>query len=497
MNKFDVVIIGSGLGGLSCGVMLSKEGLNVCLLEKNLTIGGCLQSFKRNGYTLDTGMHYVGSLSEGQIMHQYFKYFGVINSLRLRKLDENGFDHFLFSDSKSYCHAMGYERFIDTLARQFPEERAGLRSLCDVIRNVGSEISPQVLRQGRISNDGQAYMAMSAYEEICRHVGDERLRQVLAGNCGLFAGEKDATSLYEYAMITHSNIESAYTFVDGSQHLADAMADVIKSNGGTIRAGAKVEKIHLNGSEAEYVELDSGERIYAKYIISAIHPQQTFSMLENNTIYKKAFFTRINSLRNTYGIFTTYLLLKPNMLKYTNRNYYLFNTDDVWCIEKDYKGMNVPSTLLCMQPNSDSEYTKVVTLLTPMPLSHCERWTDTVIGHRGEEYRDFKEQLSEHVIDFVSQHFPQLRSCIDKVYTASPLTYRDYTATPQGSAYGLIKDYHNPMITHMPARTRISNLLISGQNLNIHGCIGTAVSAAVTCSVILGGEYLAKKIGDA
>ena len=75
MKHYDVIIIGGGLGGLSCGVMLSKEGLNVCVLEQHHTIGGCLQSFKRDGYTLDTGMHYVGSLSEGQIMHQYFKYF--------------------------------------------------------------------------------------------------------------------------------------------------------------------------------------------------------------------------------------------------------------------------------------------------------------------------------------------------------------------------------------------------------------------------------------
>ena len=73
MKKYDVIIIGGGLGGLTSGVMLSKEGLSVCVLEKHSVIGGCLQSFIRNGYTLDTGMHYVGSLSEGQIMHQYFK----------------------------------------------------------------------------------------------------------------------------------------------------------------------------------------------------------------------------------------------------------------------------------------------------------------------------------------------------------------------------------------------------------------------------------------
>ena len=131
MKKYDVIVIGGGLGGLSCGVMLSKEGLNVCVLEQHSIIGGCLQSFQRNGRTLDTGMHYVGSLSEGQIMHQYFKYLGVIDDLHLRKLDQNGFDHFHFADGTSYRYAMDYDNFIDTLSQQFPNETNNIKAFCE------------------------------------------------------------------------------------------------------------------------------------------------------------------------------------------------------------------------------------------------------------------------------------------------------------------------------------------------------------------------------
>ena len=102
-----------------------------------------------------------------------------------------------------------------------------------------------------------------------------------------------------------------------------------------------------------------------------LRDESMISLLENNTIYKKAFFTRINSIPNTYGLFTTYLLLKPNTVKYINQNQYLFNNSDVWATDGDWKGFNIPSTLLCMQPNYGSEYTNVVTLLTPMPFSLC------------------------------------------------------------------------------------------------------------------------------
>lgn len=497
MKKYDAIIIGGGLGGLTTAVMLSKEGLSVCVLEQHSIIGGCLQSFKRNGCTLDTGMHYVGSLSEGQIMHQYFKYLGVIDSLKLQKLDENGFDHFHFSDGTSYCHAMGYENFIDKLSQDFPDEYVNIKSLSKEINHVGNLISPTILKEGKISNGGIEYMSISAYNEIEKHIKSEKLKNVLAGNSGLFAGNKLTTSLYEYGMITHSNIEGAYAFIDGSQQLADKLVEQIVSNGGEVLLNSQVTKINLNNDKVESVVLKSGECYEAKWVISSLHPAITFSMLENNTIYKKAFFSRINSLPNTYGLFTTYLLIKPNTIKYVNQNHYMFNNSDVWATDGIYNGHNIPFTLLCMQPNSENEYTKVITLLTPMPYSICAKWENTELGKRGEDYKEFKEQFSDAVIDFVCKFYPELRQNIAKKYTATPLTYRDYTSAPEGCAYGIIKDCRNPLITLLPARTRISNLLLTGQSLNIHGCIGTTVSSAITCSEILGMEYLSKKIGNA
>ncbi len=496
MNKYDVIIIGGGLGGLSCGVMLSKEGLRVCVLEQHSTIGGCLQSFQRGQYTLDTGMHYVGSLSEGQIMHQYFKYLGVIDSLKLKRLDENGFDVFYFQDGSQYSYAMGYDRFIDNLSKSFPEEYHGLQRFCSSLQNLGSLISPDVLRNGNIANSGFEYMTISAYDEICSHIENKTLRNVLAGNCGLYAGNKNTTSFYEYGMITHSNIEGAYSFIGGSQQLANALTREIHHNGGVVYTNSRVCKIKLNNDKVEFVETENGERFIASSIISSLHPSITFSLLENNTIIKKAFFSRINSLRNTYGLFTTYLLMKPRTIKYVNHNKYIFNNSNVWSVEGEYKGYNIPSTLLCMQPNSQDEYANVITLLTPMPLSQYKKWVGTKMGHRGAEYDDFKHGFSEAVIDFASQYCPNLRENIHKIYTASPLTYQHYTSTPDGSAYGIIKDFHNPLITLFPAKTKIANLLLTGQNMNIHGCLGTMISAAVTCSEIIGKEYLSKKIGN-
>ena len=105
MSKYDIIIIGSGLGGLECGAILSKEGYNVCVLEKNELFGGCFQTYRRKGHLLDTGIHYIGSLDEGQVMNQFFRYVGIMDHLKVRKLDENAFDK-IFYKNRVYDYAM-------------------------------------------------------------------------------------------------------------------------------------------------------------------------------------------------------------------------------------------------------------------------------------------------------------------------------------------------------------------------------------------------------
>ena len=125
MPKYDVVIIGSGLGGLLCGNMLSKEGKSVCILEKQHQFGGNLQAFKRDRKIFDTGVHYVGGLSKGQNLHQYFKYTGIVDNLKLQRLNPNAFDKIIF-ECKNYSFAQGFDKYTEPLANDIPSEKNAL-----------------------------------------------------------------------------------------------------------------------------------------------------------------------------------------------------------------------------------------------------------------------------------------------------------------------------------------------------------------------------------
>jgi all-trans-retinol 13,14-reductase len=143
---------------------------------------------------------------------------------------------------------------------------------------------------------------------------------------------------------------------------------------------------------------------------------------------------------------------------------------------------------------NNMEYTDAVIVNTIMRWEDVREWENTTVEKRGDSYRDFKEKKSLLVMEQVERDFPGIRNAVKALYTSSPLTYRDYTGTWQGSAYGIQKDYKNPMKTLILPRTHLRNLLLTGQNTNIHGVVGVTIGALLTCSEILGKKYLMAKM---
>lgn len=497
MSRYDVVVIGSGMGGLACGVMLSKEGLKVCVMEKNAVIGGCLQSFRRAGRPIDTGIHYVGSLREGQVLHRYLTYFGVLPELRICGLDPEGYD-VIHLAGREFRHAIGFDRFAETLAEAFPHEREGLEAYCRMLRRIGSRIAPEVLRSGRISAGGTELLGVSAAATIDSLVGDPLLRSVLAGCAPLYGGRRDRSPLYHHAMIHHSNIEGASCFAGGTQQVADALAARIRAHGGEVRTSAEATRLLFAGDRVSGVEVNGGEEtLEAKWVVSDAPPLVTYRLAETSPLVKRAFMTRLETLPNTYGFFAVHLLPRPGAVPYRNCNHYLYRASDVWASEAGFEGCDIPVVVLCMQPSPDATCAEVITLLVPMRFAAVARWAGSRSGQRGAAYEAFKAHFAEKTLRFAERFFPGLRSCAEHVHTSTPLTYLDYTAVPEGAAYGIEKDFNRPAASLIPVRSRIGNLLLTGQNLNVHGMLGVTVSAALTCSEIVGEEYLAKKIGYA
>lgn len=495
--KRDVVIIGGGLGGLLCGYILSKHGLGVVVLEKNAVVGGCLQSFRRNGVLFDTGMHYIGSMDEGQLLYRFWKYLGLLEQVKLRKLDEQAFDIVSYGGQR-YPSAMGYSAYVEQLASFFPGEQKALQNYVDILYRM-SVISPV----SRLEEMEQTLPLDTEYVKtsVCDYIGqlttNPVLQNVLAGNVPLYAGVREKTPFYVHAFLHNSYIQSAYRIVGGGQSIADALAASISAMGGEV--WTQSEAVRFAGSEQAMkgVELSDGRYVEGKYFISAIHPQAMTGML-CETMIKRSFCRRIRNLENTIAGFTVYLAFKPGEVPYFNSNFFHYEVEDIWTCGA-YTEEDWPRGYLYMHqaPENGGDFCESALIISYMRYEEVQRWQGTKVGNRGEDYREFKEKRALQLIDALNREFPGIKDKVAFYNVSTPLTYENYTATVEGGMYGILRDATRLGQTVVAQRSHIPNLYMTGQNTNSHGMMGVTNGAMLTCAELLGINTIIKAINKA
>ncbi|MDR1666350.1 MAG: NAD(P)/FAD-dependent oxidoreductase [Bacteroidales bacterium] len=488
MKKYDVIIIGSGLGGLECGYILSRKGYRVCILEKNSQTGGCLQTFRRGNASFDTGFHYVGGLEEGQSLYPLFRYFGLLD-LPWHKMDENGFAEVLL-DEKSYLFASGHERFADTMSNYFPHQRRQIIDYTSFLKKVGDNMMNSFLPERRNEFTVSALYERSAYAFLQESIDDPLLRNVLSGASFTMELNAERLPLYVFAQINNSFIQSSWRLKGGGSLIADRLAESIRSMGGDILTHAEVTRLKVHNGVITSVYCNNEEEFSGKYVISGIHPSLTLSLISDNRYIRKIFRKRIDELENSYGIFTAHLKLKANAVPYLNRNICIFCGKTPWEYAYYRSGEKTTTALVSFQVPAEGDYTPNIDILTPMHWQEVAPWAEA----REDTYRAFKMRKAEECIALVSEKLPGLKDCIDRVYTSTPLTYRDYTGTKEGAAYGIRKDYKHLLYTLLTPQTQIPNLLLTGQNLNLHGILGVSMTSVFTCARITGMKNLLNDI---
>ena len=491
MEKFDVIIIGSGLGGLECAFILAKNGMNVCVLEQDVQTGGCLRTFRRGNMLFDTGFHYVGGLDEGQSLHPFFRYFGLLD-LPWRRLDADGFDEVVIGD-QSFLMANGHERFADTLAQTFPRQHQNLKNYTAFLKKVGAHLWDAFTPQHKDELFTTSLFNRSAYEFLNATVDDPLLRKVLSGASLKMELNADKLPLYVFAQINNSFIESAWRLKGGGGQIAEKLSQQIQAMGGVVRTRSKVTRMVEQNGRIAIVEVNGEELLSARWVISNTHPAYTLSLIEETKLLRRIYRKRIAALPNTFGMFTANIRLKPHSLPYKNKNIFIHRQNaDLWRYQQDNPLSNVLVSYYV--PETNETHAPAIDLITPMCWSEVESWKDRPAGHRGEDYVAMKAAKTEDCIDLVSNKIPDLRNCIDKVFSSTPLSYYSYTNTVEGSAYGIQKDYTQPMYTILTPRTPIPNLLLTGQSLNLHGILGVSITSVFTCAGILGMDTVVRSM---
>lgn len=491
--KYDVIIIGSGLGGLECGYILARHGQRVLVLEQGAVPGGCLQSYRRREQTFDTGFHYVGGLGEGQSLHTAFKYLGLLD-LPWHRLDADGFDRVTIG-GRTFAFAEGYDNFARRLGEDFPSGRTALRRYADLLKRTSMQqfaaIRPHADRFPALTSE---QMETSAWQYLKEHIHNKLLINVLSGTSLKMELRKESLPLFTFLHGNAGFIESSWRLKGDGSQIVNSLAEGIRAQGGEIICNAKVQELMERGGKLVCAVCSNGERYEGGLFISDIHPAQVCRLVGTSNLMRPAYRNRICNLENTFGMFTVSLRLRPRGLRYFNHNHYVYLEPNVWDFYRDNDCVG-GVLVSCRVPEDGSEYTQQVDLLTPMLWEQCKPWDHTQVGRRNGDYKAMKKRMADECIELAECVLPGLRN-LSRSYTSTPLTWRDYTLTPEGSAYGIRKDFRDPLLTMLSPRTPIPNLLLTGQSLMLHGVHGVTMTAFHTCAEVLGKEAIWKIVSQ-
>lgn len=458
----DIIIIGTGLGGLECGALLSEKGYHVTLLEQAAQIGGCLQSYERQGQRLDTGFHYVGGIEPGQVLHPIFAQLGL-DQLPWQKLNPACADRIII-DGEAFDIPQGYDAFYQTLSARFPEDREGLKSYVQLLQHIAKSISQP-------SADHLKLFEQSAYDYLEETFRSPLLRQVLSGASLRLELQPDTLPLYSFACINNSFIQSAYRLPGGGQQIADHLAAIIRANGGSILTNTKVVQIIPDASRIRInttpgLQATVMPPLSADCVISAISPSATMALLADEVNMRPVFRKRLAALPLTEGIFTTTLLLRSDAPFTANHATYLHTTSP-------WAPLSNKVEHLMIHPYASG---RAIDLLTPVGLSGWQR---------DDSYKARKQDIAEQSIRLAETVIPGLRESIQTIYTSSPATLERYLGAPCGSAFGIRKDYRSTLTTVLSPKTPVRGLFLTGQNLHLHGILGVSMTALRTVEAVL------------
>ncbi len=503
---YDFVIIGSGIGGLISAVLLAMEGKSVMVLEKNHQIGGSLQVFSRDKRVFDTGVHYIGSLDEGENLYQIFKYVGILDDLNMYRMGDDCYDLIRLADGSSFKHGQGYEQFKKGLYTDFPDEKEAIDQFCDKLQEYCSYFPLYNLEMYDPAKknyiDSPDLLTLSGWDFVTSITSNKKMQSVLLGNGHLYAGDYKRTPFFVVALIMNSYLKGSYRMVDGGSQIAKALQKRLRQLGGEVLKHQEVIGAVSDEQGIVAVSTKVGDIFHGKNFISNVHPRQTVKMFGEER-FRPAYMKRLENLKDTVSSFMLYLSLEEDRFPFLNHNVYAYANDNVWD-SVEYNSETWPQAMfICTPPSKNqNDFATSLSVMCYMDFSEVKRWessfnTVSISDGRDETYHAFKKRKEEQVICKLEEIYPDIRSAIKGVYSSTPLTYRDYIGTENGSLYGIEKDVNTIMISKMHAKTKLPNVYQTGQNLVFHGILGASIGALVTCFHFLDEKELIERIKSA
>lgn len=457
----NIIIIGGGLGGLTSGALLAKNGYKVTLLEQHNIVGGCATTFKRKGgFTCEVGLHEMDGVYTNPSIKNIFEKLGVYENIEFIKPNEffkinSHFGKFVMPD--------GVNNAKNALRQKFPNEVEAIEKYFKII----FEISQCFLKLSNLKwyhylffpflfAPILKYKNKSVTEVLNSLTKNEELKLILNANTQYYDDSPDTLSILLHCVAQSSYYEGGGYFIKGGSYkLSEYLADVIKQNGGEVITKASAIKASKN--EVTYLQKNQYTTLQADIIISNIAPQDTYKLFD--IPYKE-------KMQIAESITTIYFGFSKNLKEVYGKGAYsnFIITDDKPFVFVDYSQIDAGLV------DDEKSFGEICL------MDKLENWDKL----NQEDYKKQKEILLENYLNKLEVYYPNIKEIVEFAEVATPKTMIRYTKTPNGTAYGYKPTPKQFFKVPKIKSDKIDNLYFVGQFV-IGGGFSPAIMSGEMC----------------
>jgi len=509
-NIYDTIVIGSGIGGLTTAVLLTKiYKKKVLVLEQHFKAGGQTHEFMRvknsKKYYWDVGVHYIGEMEDGL---KYRKIFDFItnNKLKWNKMPYH-FENFIYPDF-NFKQPSNPEEYKKDLIKMFPDEENAIYQYFKDIRkasswfqqDISTKTMPSFMRfiiKNLIRKNSK--LALSTTKKyLDNNFKNEKIKALLTSTWGDIGLPPEKSAFVMHAIVVRSYWHGAYYPVGGASSFADNMIPIIKNGGGELLTARTVENIIIENNKAIGVKVKKGdkqEEYFADSIVSNTGAYNTYFKLVDNQI-NIPFKDEVKKAVSSLSANTLYLGLKesPEKLGIKGENNWIFTSyDHDQMFAKSKISQEIHSAFVSFPSlKNPKAKTHTAEIISFSHFENIEKWKDTKWMKRGDAYLKYKEEYSKQLLAFTERYIPGLSELVDYSELSTPLTLEYFTKWVNGSFYGIPVSPKRFSYKWISPKTPVKNLYLTGSDAATIGVIGAMMGGVLTTSTIKGGMSMMK-----
>lgn len=480
-SKYDVIIIGAGIGGLSAGASLARNGKKVLVLERVHIPGGYSVNFKRGGFEFDASLHILNGFGKGKVSYKFLEACGI--DKRIKFLKPTHLYRSIFPDFDIKVPQCNPDAFIDILGSFFPTEKSKIKELFNLMYRIFNRIHNT--DDDKISPaDFTDYVNKTCQEVFDSFFINEKLSAIIA-QLWPFIGVPPQQLPFIVFLSSWCDFiyNGGYYPRGGGQTIANALTEVINENGGTVVFCNAVKQILIKNRIAYGVKTKKGDEFFADIIISNVNAPTTFYSLVGKEYLPASFLEKISIMEPSLSAFHVYMGLNTCLKESGIADYSIFlnhsydlTSQYVACINNNMNEIPMEMSFHGSLEKADiSEKKDTMNIVT---IVGYDFWKN--LDREG--YKRKKREMADILIKRAECVVPNLSSYIEKIEIATPRTMERYTGNYKGAIYGWSQIQSQSGSNRMEQSTVIENLFLSGAWTKPAGGIAGVMQSGVMVS---------------